>query len=87
VLYVRLAIYNLSLIELISASVQISPTKAASLLAKLSDLQYPKVVDAYPGSDAEGMIAVGLGNGKVVLTSFGATIISKEFGKFDKFFG
>lgn len=45
------------------------------------DIQYPKVVDAYPGSDADSMIAVGLGSGKVVLTSFGSTIISKEFSK------
>ncbi|CAG7836336.1 unnamed protein product [Allacma fusca] len=58
---------------------KLSETRAASLVAKIVDLAFPKVVDGYPGNDAEGMIAVGLANGKVVLTSFGSTIISKEF--------
>ena len=60
---------------------RLSDFRGASLVATIPDLPYPKVVDAYPGTEAEGMIAVGLANGKVVLTSFGSSTISKEFGK------
>lgn len=49
-------------------------------MAKLADYPFPKVIDAYPGADGEGMIALGLANGKVILATFGASVVVKEFG-------
>ncbi len=51
------------------------------MVARLSDYPFPKVIDSYPGTDGEGMIALGLANGKVILATFGTTVVSKEFGR------
>ncbi|XP_021955257.1 GATOR complex protein MIOS isoform X2 [Folsomia candida] len=50
-------------------SIRLSDTKAAAYLAKITDFPYSKVVEIYPG-DVEGLIACGLVNGKIALTSF-----------------
>lgn len=54
-------------------------------MARLSDYPFPKVIDSYPGTDGEGMIALGLANGKVILATFGTTVVSKEFGRENTF--
>lgn len=67
-------------IMVVIADIRLSHDKAASVVAKIADFPFAKVVDLYPGTDAEDMVAIGLGNGKVVLTSFGPGIINREFG-------
>jgi len=59
----------------------VSNQKALTVVAKLADYPFPKVIDAYPGTDGEGMVAIGLANGKVILSTFGTTVVCKEFGE------
>lgn len=66
---------------MVVAGTRISNRTALTVVGKLPDYPFPKVIDAYPGTDGEGMIALGLANGKVILATFGTTVISKEFGR------
>lgn len=61
-------------------AIRLSDTKAAAYLAKITDFPYSKVVEIYPG-DVEGLIACGLVNGKIALTSFLNPANNKEIGE------
>ncbi|XP_034949422.1 GATOR complex protein MIOS [Chelonus insularis] len=55
------------------SGIKISDTTGAHLLATNSNHHYVKCVDIYPQSEPDILLAVGLANGKVVLTTFGPT--------------
>jgi hypothetical protein len=63
--------------------IRLSHSKVAALVSKIGDFPFLKVIDLYPGADAEGMLAVGLVNGKVILSSFGSSLAggNREYGE------
>lgn len=66
---------------------KISETHLAQLIATSSNHHYVRSVDIYPKCDSDILLAVGLANGRVALTTFGPSeydVIGypgKEFGK------
>lgn len=67
---------------------KISETHLAQLVATSSNHHYVRSVDIYPKCDVDILLAVGLANGRVALTTFGPSeydIIGypgKEFGEY-----
>lgn len=65
----------------------LSNTTGANLLATNSTHHYVKCIDIYPKSDRDLLLAIGQGNGRVTLLTFGPTqydslsLPGKEFGK------
>lgn len=73
------------MLNIVLVAIRLSDSKAATYLAKITDFPYTKVVEIYPGDMEEGLIAVGLANGKIVLTSFGNPSNNKEIGEWNHF--
>ncbi|KRT82735.1 WD40 domain-containing protein, partial [Oryctes borbonicus] len=59
--------------------IKLSPSTGAHLLATNSNYHYVKCIDIYPKSDKDLLLAIGQANGKVVLSTFGATIYDSQF--------
>ncbi|XP_044266200.1 GATOR complex protein MIOS-B [Tribolium madens] len=54
-------------------SIKLSSTTSANLLATNTNHHYVKCLDVYPKSDADLLLAVGLSNGRISLSTFGPT--------------
>ncbi|RZC42359.1 WD repeat-containing protein mio-B [Asbolus verrucosus] len=54
-------------------SIKLSSTTSANLLATNTNHHYVKCLDIYPKSDTDLLLAVGLSNGRISLSTFGPT--------------
>lgn len=78
-------------IPYIHSGTKISDSTVAHLLATNTSHHYVKCIDICPQPEQDILLAVGLANGKVVLTTFGPTTLDahnltgKELGWFDYF--
>ncbi|XP_031849285.1 GATOR complex protein mio isoform X3 [Nomia melanderi] len=57
---------------------KISDSTVAHLLATNTNHHYVKCVDIYPQPEPDILLAIGQANGKVVLTTFGATVFDSQ---------
>jgi hypothetical protein len=66
--------------------IKLSSTTSANLLATNTNHHYVKCLDIYPKSDTDLLLAVGLSNGRIALSTFGPTeydalgLTGKELG-------
>lgn len=54
--------------------IKLSNTTGANLLATNSNYPYIKCIDIYPKSESDLLLAIGQGNGRVALSTFGPSI-------------
>lgn len=55
-----------------------SPLTGAHLLATNNNYHYVKCIDIYPKSDKDLLLAIGQANGKIVLSTFGASVYDSQ---------
>ena len=86
--------YEILIVILFIADIDISETSVAHLLATNSNHYYVKCVDIYPRKEPDMLLAIGQANGKVILTTFSAIKLESlsgfnnlEFGKILYIFG